>query len=683
MNANEWNKAIAAYFFDEDAADRRVYLYVDGDELARIALRAGVEIDDAAADFVAAMRGAARNSRDPFYIWRRGYEEWRSLPRPRPTPPFLNLLALFVMVAEESTERLGWPFYGPLQQKLGADGPRLRQDLEGFELVGLAVVLWRALGTWLKDDLGGSRGLPTAQAPPTGIRCLIGHAYSQVVVRRSELDDLAAFFVHVGLDEVAELDPETGPSWLFGLWRAWVMHGGSASDRLRRVAAGADNDAAEVFGRVLFDELRAPPEAAPGPTRPDDKRRVDLSLILDDWEGNELRFGVVIRPSLVGLRFGDDDRDFAHREAGELVELTLPVTAEALEGFSIPSGDVILTFRHRATIPLARRELDVWISVSDPEPGEEVYALRKSGGATDAGRQAGLFATRVRNVPEGWVLYRGETIPGERRVGAAPVLAGGLRLRRRHDYLLGAPPSVVVPQGSGTSYRVLLDGVLHAEVGVEGGVVAIPPDLSAGPHEARLGPVTLRFTLLASAPTVAGPYHPRLVRVETRSDAGEFMDFAATEAGDAVPTPNACGIVLNDGADDPDPGLTALPDEILYFGAAGRIEDRVVEAAPWTVRAGLPLVGFEYRSRFACRGGRPAGAEFVAWKVNGSRWCLAPILAPSEPALEDEWALTEWAREVVAIEESGPLRLDWDDVANRQWALHVDHARKIVADGHG
>jgi hypothetical protein len=683
MKADEWNEAIAAYFFNEDAAQRRVYLSIDADELARIAALAGAEIADASADFAAAMRSAASNSRDPLYIWRTKYERWRSLPSPRPTPPFLNLLALFVMVAEESTERPGWPFYGPLQEKLRADGPRLREDLEGFELVGLAVVLWSALATWLTDDLEGSRGLSTAQAPRTGIRCLIGHAYSQVVVRRSELDDLAAFFQHVGLDESAQLDPQTGPSWLFRLWRTWVMQGGSTSDRLRRLAAGAESDAADVIGRVLFDELRGPSAGTPPPARPDDKRRVELSLVLDDWEGNELRFGVLIRASLVGLRLSDDDCDFALREAGELFELSLPVTAEALEGFAIHSGDVVLTFRHRPTIAMARRELDVWISVVDPEPGEEVYLFTKGSHGTDAAPRGGVLATRVRNVPEGWLLYRGDTVPGERRVGAAPILAGGLRLRRRHDYLLGGPPSVVVPPGPGTSYRVFLDGVFHTDIGAEGGVVAVPLELGVGLHELRLDPVTLRFTLVAAMPTVAGPYRPHFVRAVTRSDAGEFMDFAARDAEDVTAVPFACGIVLDDGADDPDPGLTPLPGEVLYFGAPGRVEDRAVGAAPWTERAGLPVVGFEYQSRFACRGGRPAGAEFVAWKTHDSQWCLAPLLRPSQPALEDEWALTSWAREVLAIEDSGAVRLGWNNVADREWVRHVEHARKIEADRHG
>ena len=101
-DADVWNEAISSWFFNDAAAGQLVYLSMDDQELERLANHSRLaDQQHARASFLAAMRLASAPT-DPFgyLVWRT--KSWQRLPQPRPAPPFVAVLALTALVADDA-----------------------------------------------------------------------------------------------------------------------------------------------------------------------------------------------------------------------------------------------------------------------------------------------------------------------------------------------------------------------------------------------------------------------------------------------------------------------------------------------------------------------------------------------------------------------------------------------------
>src|SRR5262245_54893916 len=108
MNYDDWNRAITNTFYNQDQAQKPVYLYVDDECLKEIAIQHGLEPESARDLFLQAVveRGyrVQQSRAQPFFKimqWR----TWEGRVRQNPTepPPFIAFLGFCVLAAADMT----------------------------------------------------------------------------------------------------------------------------------------------------------------------------------------------------------------------------------------------------------------------------------------------------------------------------------------------------------------------------------------------------------------------------------------------------------------------------------------------------------------------------------------------------------------------------------------------------
>lgn len=241
---DRWSAAIHECIFGGEAAARPVYLDLEDDVIARIAVRAGAGDDDpegALAEAVKPTLNLGAGAPPLLQAHFRRTTTWRA-GGAQGTPPFLAVLAFMSLVAEgmrSDGEFRASNYYGRFCQALDQDPAdrRLRTKISnGFGEHSLT--LWGALNEWLEGH-GGSLGLPTAFAFDS--RTYVGLPLSQALVRDADRRILPEMFVAYRL-RPGQVVSRGDMSRLLGDWIA----GSRLSSGLKVLLERQD----EVAGRI-------------------------------------------------------------------------------------------------------------------------------------------------------------------------------------------------------------------------------------------------------------------------------------------------------------------------------------------------------------------------------------------------------------------------------------------------
>ncbi|MDA0241803.1 MAG: hypothetical protein OT477_00155 [Chloroflexi bacterium] len=235
---DDWNKALANYFYNEAQAEKPVYLQVDDDILSEIAQEIGIPKEDGRKAFIAAVRHRARLKEDPFFrffsrVWQNNI------------PPFIAFLGLCVLAAfdmdyDDEKGVSSANYYDRLKDLLGVKRPKR------FDDVG---ELWERLNQWLDKDHEQKLGKATASYIT---HRHVGYPISQALMRMTDRQKLPDFFVECKLKPEQEwVTPEYFKHELVQLATktTWPF-----SNRVWRIFEKQDDDAMTLVARIVHAE---------------------------------------------------------------------------------------------------------------------------------------------------------------------------------------------------------------------------------------------------------------------------------------------------------------------------------------------------------------------------------------------------------------------------------------------
>lgn len=251
-----WNQALGSVLFTPANDGRPVYLDMDDDVLSAVALEAGVEPTDAAAQLAGTVRSTLNldsSGAGPFELHLRNLRLWRrvTLKKSReegtipPSPPVLGLLAALTLAAEDMQhdgEFGGNAYYPRLFRVLRISDSKQQSRLTAAYRRH-AEELWDGLNEWL-SAADGRLGLPSAYALS---HRYIGLPLSQALVRSVDRRQFPLMFQRFGLPSGGEISPADMErlldSWLHmrpcpvskSLESLWQR--GQARERIASVAA--------------------------------------------------------------------------------------------------------------------------------------------------------------------------------------------------------------------------------------------------------------------------------------------------------------------------------------------------------------------------------------------------------------------------------------------------------------
>lgn len=554
-------------------------------------------MEDPAKDLIKAVQDELRGSPSLRWLQHKG-NEWCSRADPDEAPPWLAPLAVSVLVAARESQRGSLAFYQPFSHALGLSVPITQEEYEETFFKW-----WLDMAKWLTDDNVGKRGLPSwRRIPQTGPRCVIGHPYTQILLRREDLQDLDAFLLSLGQLGPGDLeitDPaKAGADLLEGL-RRWSVHR-RVSGRLWEILHGNNRQASDSVQYMLLDRLLD--EIDMTGTRIL-VREAKLVITLDAWAERRLRFSVVAPASLelwATRILTIDGQAMGPLEVGEPHVTPIVVDATKLDsGISvIVNNDIALIYRSSDIVVLAERDWSsIWCSVDDAEIGETVYLLVADSAIARVRRLLANFApAAIEGVPGGWTLYGPNTLtlpsgfderglPMRRQWQAVPRLVGGLEIAR-HSYLIGGPPDVFIPSDSIEILLRLDDIALEANVRDDSLIDLKPLRLGHGSHHVDVGPYRLNFEvqIFEQLPVVSEVFGRTMLGAFVPPDRSDNQVIFAG------------AICLPEGENGP-VILSPIGRRVVLLGQPGLAEECSVTMASWSRAAGVPQLVFEPMQR--------------------------------------------------------------------------------------
>lgn len=620
MKFDDWNAFLGEAFL-RTAPRLPVYFAVTESELQRQADKFGLGLHDPVED----LRNELQLNSYFGFQWRhRKWWESKSLE----LPPWLPWLAATTLVVDKQL-RTSRPskFYEPLTEFIKKPD-RVTEDAYR-DTFGW---WWRSMAAWVVEQ---RLGLPTWESiPASGPRSVIGHPYTQVLLRPDELRQLEVFlseFDRPDEEFPTAADRVAVANQLVNSLLRWARNGGTISSRLRKILeSGARNDVESLgyllLGRLFDDSSGAKRESGFSryvrlvPAFDEYERRLKVVALAPTWAH---RSQPIVVPHADGPLDGP----------GDAVVVDLPMTDALLrKGLQIegsPEFRLLGGPRHF----LAARQWDLWCGVESALPDEDVYVLMEDAFA----RRFDLPRVgRCSALPPGWALCGpvaleefskeladGRTDRGRRLI---PKLRGGLRIQRGL-YLRGGEPTLEL---AGLKEDLSLDGqVLHANGPT---VVLSDLDLPAGRHVVRTGGFELTFDTIESLEPV--DVVPSLGR---------------DDAGSVVPTDSATAVVTGartfpDHQRSAHRGLIPFSRGFVKFGDPGQFV-LILEPtmARWARDSGL----CQYALEIYARSNHPEGQRginlpcWVAWQGTDGSWMLFEPAAEGrgDPAhgSPDEW----------------------------------------------
>ncbi|MFD3406697.1 hypothetical protein ACFWUU_38785 [Kribbella sp. NPDC058693] len=261
---DRWNEAVADTMYPEVDDAAPVYLDLEEDLLATVAIHAGWG-GKPRDGLCAAIRTAVIDGRK-FTLagLNERLRQWRRSETADP-PPVLAFLALTVQAAEDmgQDDSISTTAYYPrLAILLGVPADEVRTVYMQY-----AEHFWRCLNQWL-DDLDGTRGLPTAYALQ---HRFVGLPISQALVRHADRRHFPEFFAEYGLAAGMSIAPEALVPYLHAWFEAENC---PISKNLRRLwlKVAAQERIAAVAAVELAEWDGTLPEAHAGQPRPEKLR---------------------------------------------------------------------------------------------------------------------------------------------------------------------------------------------------------------------------------------------------------------------------------------------------------------------------------------------------------------------------------------------------------------------------
>ena len=317
MNYLEWNNAIAARFFRDEMADRRVFLAVTEAEIQRIGKGYGVGSDD----FLCAVRTGPPWTSSESDVCRKALAaryKWHE--RNFTYPPYIAFLAVFVMAADSNEDFGPLAYYGPLS-KLLDQSVGINQFKPTYEL-------WFDLANWSRRIKGGSLGIFRPGIPASSQFINVGLPRSQTLLLSDEQAALPRFFWD------NNLDPTSLPSeaaLIRALSRSTILR---PSTR-RTMSNDKNRDLQSALAEFVLDELQTwsgtVVELNTGSQRNTHSIQttaiIRLCLKLDRLNGH----AIVTARFKTNRRFPDDPLSFCSSRSQELW-----VGQESQDGWSLP-----------------------------------------------------------------------------------------------------------------------------------------------------------------------------------------------------------------------------------------------------------------------------------------------------------------------------------------------------------
>jgi hypothetical protein len=513
MDFEKWNDVLARRLFRGSGLPVR--FPSDDDELQKLSDELGCGLGDARSDLEAAVQEYFRlaSGADPFNYLKQLGSAWFS--QPCGPPPYLPVLAMAVLVANDQTERGQTSFYPPFSRSLG-----LSRTVKWDEYDSSVRRWWYQLGRYLLDasdkepaQSAALEGLPTwMNIPTSGRGSTMGHAFTQVLLKRDDRHDVDVFLGTLDGSPFGELeikDAEDAAERLVGKFRRWAGQEGRVTPRLQKLLAKDNDETLRRLGFLLLNRLLEPP-GGPDDEPPDVAPKLRAVITLDDFD-NKLGLGVqapsnLAEGSQLAIRLEDEELVLY---PDSIEPLPIDINVSLLQrGREIACEDgAAIEYRAQPITALATRYWDIWCAVDDVRAGEEIYVLARE---DLAHRVASCFGTDQQNtrvaLPEGWCLV-GPAAPTSNAVfdevtsllkprqPVVPRFSGGLPLGKGRTYLLGGAPDVRLTDDDDAD-SVLVDQ-RPAGLAARDGLVRLRDlDLSTGSHEVRVGPYSLRFELL-------------------------------------------------------------------------------------------------------------------------------------------------------------------------------------------
>jgi hypothetical protein len=633
VNLEQWTKALADWFLSEEPA-RPLYLSATPAELER--MNASLELG--LADPIADLQNVVNPGNFNYLIYAHG--RWKKDGQNEP-PPWLPFLAASVLVVEAQTDAKSTEFYIAFSNFIGRKS-RLTQE----EYESTLHRWWVSLATWLDQTEAGNRGFPTWRAiPEKGPRSVIGHPYTQVLLRREDRRDLDAFlsdFSAENADLPSLTDRRAAGRHLVAALRRWANGRYSISGRLRMMLESGTESSMDTLAYLLLDRLfdRRVENAAVT------SRRIQTVPVFDEFD-RELHLAA-IAPSWVSTEspLDLDLFDGPMTEPGQPYFLAIQATdALLLSGEVLELRDGLsLVLEGREHHPLARREWDLWCGARNVALDEDIYLLARSGREDKLG--IARFRSAVAGMPAGWSAYGPTRLAGadpaisgmlvEKGRRLIPRLRGGLAVDGRRTFLRGGEPVIELP---GIDDTARVDG---QEEPIRDEELRLSDlGLPVGEHAVEAGPFRFAFTSVGAA---------RLPDI--------IVHLGRSATGDVQRPEEATGPILSGIVEFPQRAapwhlrLTPPSSDVTLLGIPGEVGIVAPTRAGWAERAGLPHVAQE----LAARSSYPFGDRivkspwFVAWE-DASGWWIAPWNLNSR---QDEEPWIDPAAWLAAIEPIGP-----------------------------
>jgi len=659
MEYESWTRALGDWFLNA-AVNQPVYLSATDAELILLNEKMGLGLVNPAVDLQEALR------RMNFRYLKRKYDEWKKAGS-KGYPPSLPFLAASVLVVDRQTERGSTAFYSPYSQFIG-----LPSTISQTEYQQSVRLWWVELHHWLKESKGGSRGESTwmDEVALAGHHSVIGHAYTQVLLRREDRRSLERFLEDVsgeGIEGLIVEDRQLAADHVVESLRRWARGRGSLTGRLRALIEGDDGQQVEVLGNLLLTELIR--ERIPGGTQ---KRRVvDLVPIYDEFD-RELFLGVVApnwvsRSEPLTIKGCGDPVE----EPGWEYRFDLELTGALLTGGwrTDRQHDVDVALEG-AGVHVLVEGMGSWRGTRRIEKDADVYVLAASVEGVHLGFGEPV-ARHVDGLPEGWSLYgpkrftddlgsRCGTTSTQRQSPLLPSFRGGLRLDQRRNYLHGGEPVMELP---GVVGQVQVDG--RPQEVVEGELDLSQLGLGSGEHT-----------------IVAGPFRHQMHSVVIKQPPSNEITLGRDPAGRVVRAGGAHRSIVAGACFPPefenkrtDVRLSPLTERLLLFGVPGEVAEVVPQREEWANRAGLSWHAVEALDLSTYPGmdriiGKP---EWIAWESDDgwvlSRWGWG---IEREPFREPE----EWTKAVQQIGISPRIHRFADQTASTSelveaWSVYM------------
>lgn len=485
MNFSEWNELLGKSFL-RGHQNQPVYFAVTAAELDRLNEQQELGLDDPLADLANAIRPYSFLSFDNMHTrWERS--------RSRDFPPWLPFLAASTIVVDQQTEVGSLKFYEPLTRFLGSRRRITQQEYEPtFHM------WWASLARWLTDEelLNGASGFATwTSIPISGPRCVIGHPYTQVLLRldeRRQVDDFLSEFDRAGDESPTARDRDAVAAHLVEALRRSARNGGVISARLRRILENGSNIELESLGFLLLGRLfndepggkrtdRAQSAIRLVPAYDEYQRSLQILALAATWVNASNPVDIV----------GADEK-LQHPD--DVANVELAVTDKVLSEGVVLGTDPEVRLAGRQHFLMAARQWDLWCTVDTALPDEDIVLLIKR---DQAGRHQMEPVHNVQGLPPEWVIcgpLPASQLPKSLSDGVAlsgrqllPQLVGGLKLQSRL-YLKGGEPVLELAGYQGPTF---IDG---KEMEADGTTIALRDlHLPAGNHHIRVGGFDLDF----------------------------------------------------------------------------------------------------------------------------------------------------------------------------------------------